>query len=154
MGSRSPGPKCELSSIRTLFPADKFPSRWVLGLGRLVEKKGFDLLIEAFSRIAYRHPGVALIIAGEGPTRRDLERLALKHGLEERVRFTGRLDARQVADTMAEADVVVVPSRVEPFGIVVLEAWRGATTVIATNRGGTKEFVRDGSTESWLIPWI
>ena len=120
------------------------PRRSLLALGRLVEKKGFDLLIDAFSRIANRHPDVVLVIAGEGPSRKSLERQAAALGLEKRIWFSGHLDRCGVARAMAEAEVFVMPSRIEPFGIVVLEAWCAATPVIATNRGGTKEFIHDG----------
>ena len=143
-GVALPGPECVPGPVGEECTVERSSARWLLGVGRLVEKKGFDLLIEAFSKIADRHLDVVVVIAGDGPTRKDLESLAVKHGLEDRVRFPGRLDSGQVARAMGRAEALVVPSRIEPFGIVVLEAWRGTTAVVATNRGGTREFVRDG----------
>ena len=118
--------------------------RNVLVLGRLVEKKGFDLAIEAFARVAERHKDATLVIGGEGPMRTALERHATQSGVRGRTRFLGSLDGGGVSRAMADADVFVVPSRIEPFGIVILEAWRASLPVIVTNRGGPREFVRDG----------
>ena len=58
--------------------------------------------------------------------------------------FVGRLDRQAVAEAMAGATLFVMPSRLEPFGIVILEAWRAGVAVVATNHGGAPEFVRDG----------
>lgn len=116
---------------------------YVLALGRVVEKKGFDLLLRAYAQVPDRH-GAALVIGGDGAARPGLESLAADLGLDGRVRFAGRLPRDQVAAAMAHAEILVVPSRLEPFGIVVLEGWRAGTAVIATARGGPPEFVTDG----------
>lgn len=118
--------------------------RYVLGVGRVVEKKGFDLLLSAFARIAPDHRGLGLVIAGRGDARPDLEHQASAAGLAARVHFPGPLAPDQVADVMARAEVFVMPSRFEPFGIVVLEAWRAGTPVVATSKGGPAEFVHHG----------
>jgi glycogen(starch) synthase len=117
--------------------------RYVLGLGRLVHKKGFDLLITAFAEIAANHPDVGLVIAGDGPERQALALTAEALGIRDQVHFPGRLDRGSVAAVMRGAEVFVMPSRVEPFGIVVLEAWRAGVPVIATAHGGPAEFVTD-----------
>ena len=117
--------------------------RDVLGLGRVVRKKGFDLLMSAFAEIAEQHPDVGLVIAGTGP---DLDRLRAQadlSGLQNRVHFPGSLTRGRVANVMSGAEVFVMPSRVEPFGIVVLEAWRARVPVVASTYGGPPEFVRD-----------
>jgi glycosyltransferase involved in cell wall biosynthesis len=116
---------------------------YVLALGRVVEKKGFDLLLRAFAQIPDAR-GVVLVIGGDGAARPGLESLAALLGLDGRVRFAGRLPRDEVAAAMAHAEVLVVPSRIEPFGIVVLEGWRAGTAVVATARGGPPEFVTDG----------
>ncbi|WP_426323435.1 glycosyltransferase family 4 protein [Microbacterium sp. E-13] len=118
--------------------------RYVLGVGRLGRMKGFDLLIEAFAD-AGLDPGVELVIGGDGPEAGALEALAAARGVAHRVRLLGRLDPAEVAQLMAGALSVVVPSRAESFGIVALEAWRAATALVMTNRGGAVEFVHDGS---------
>lgn len=118
--------------------------RFVLGLGRVVEKKGFDLLLAAFARLAPRHPELGLVIGGDGPVRQDLIEAARAAGLEGRVAFPGALSRAQVAWAMAGAAAFVLPSRVEPFGIVVLEALRAGCPVVVSDRGGATEIVRDG----------
>jgi glycosyltransferase involved in cell wall biosynthesis len=122
-------------------------SRFVLGLGRVVHKKGFDLLLEAFAAIAGDHADVGLVIGGDGPARVGLTARAVELGLGERVALSGVLSRGQVAWAMANATVFVLPSRVEPFGIVVLEALRAGRPVVASTRGGAREIVtheRDG----------
>jgi glycosyltransferase involved in cell wall biosynthesis len=127
--------------------------RYVLAIGRVVPKKGFDLLIRGFARIADRHPEVELRIGGTGSALPDLTALAEAIGLGERVRFLGRQDRGDVAALMAGADCVVMPSRLEPFGIVVLEGWRAGAPVVCTSRGGPPEFVKDGGTGLLVDPF-
>jgi glycogen(starch) synthase len=126
----------------TPVPFDRF----VVSLGRIVYRKGFDLLIDAWERIAERHDGTGLVIAGTGPELARLRSLIQSRGLDNRVHFAGILSSSQVAAMMNGADVFVMPSRIEAFGIVVLEAWRAHTPAIVTSNGGTREFVEDGVT--------
>jgi glycogen(starch) synthase len=116
---------------------------YILALGRLVEKKGFDLLLRAFAAMEATESGVDLMIAGDGEKLAELQGLAADLGITGRVRFPGRLSREAVARAMAGARVFVMPSRLEPFGIVLLEAWRAGTPVVATARGGPPEFVQD-----------
>lgn len=118
--------------------------RFVLGLGRVVHKKGFDLLLAAFATIADDHPHVGLVVGGDGPSRSELRRQALAMGLGDRVHLPGPLDRAHVAWAMSNAEVFVLPSRVEPFGIVVLEALRAGRPVIVSSEGGATDIVRDG----------
>lgn len=127
------------------FRAVELPfERSVVCLGRLVEKKGFDLLLRAFPAVSRDHPGVGLVIAGSGPYGARLEEQAHHLGVAPLVHFTGSLDRGQVNGLLRRAEVFVMPSRVEPFGIVVLEAWRAGCPVVATSIGGAAEFVRTG----------
>jgi glycogen synthase len=119
------------------------PDGYVLGLGRAVDKKGFDLLIRAFALVADRHPAVVLAIGGDGPALDSLRQLVEQLGIQERVKLLGRLSRPDVAEAMAHAKVFVMPSRLEPFGIVVLEGWRAGRPVIASARGGPPEYVTD-----------
>jgi glycogen(starch) synthase len=116
--------------------------RFLLGLGRVVAKKGFDLLLEAFARLAPRQPGLGLVLAGDGPDRAGLAAHAARLGLADRVQFAGALGRAEVAWAMGAAEVFVLPSRVEPFGIVVLEALRAGRPVVVSSRGGAGEIVR------------
>jgi glycogen(starch) synthase len=118
--------------------------RFVLGLGRVVEKKGFDLLLESFARLASDHTDVGLVIGGDGDQRPALTERARILGLDHRVVLPGSLSRGQVAWAMSNAAAFVLPSRVEPFGIVVLEALDAGQPVVVSSRGGAPEIVRDG----------
>ena len=127
--------------------------RYLLALGRVVDKKGFDLLLAAFAAMAPERRTADLVIAGSGPALDGLERMAGELGVGGQVHFVGRLSRDDVASAMAGATAFVMPSRLEPFGIVVLEAWRAGVAVVATNRGGAPEFVDDGETGVLVDPF-
>lgn len=133
----------ELAEVEPLPVQIPF-ERFVLGLGRLVWKKGFDLLVEAFASIAPAFPDVGLVLAGDGPYRRELERRVDACRVNGRVHFTGSLDRPAVAWLMNKTEVFVMPSRLEPFGIVALEGWRAGRAIIVSSAGGAPEFVRNG----------
>ena len=117
---------------------------YVLALGRVVEKKGFDLLLAGYAAMDPTMRTADLVIGGSGPALEGLEAQAEASGIADRVHLVGRLSREQVASVMAEATVFVMPSRLEPFGIVALEAWRAGTAVVATSRGGATEFISEG----------
>ncbi len=133
-GGRDTGPQEE---------PDRAKAPLVLALGRVQRVKGFDLLLRAFAH-ADLPDDARLVIGGDGEALSSLKSLAAMLGLTDRVDFPGRLSRPQVAAVMARATVLVVPSRLEAFGIVVLEGWRAGVPVIATNRGGPSEFVTHG----------
>ncbi len=110
----------------------------LLALGRLHTSKAFDTLLRALQDV----PGTWLWIAGEGPERNVLHRLTAELGLLERVRFPGWRDDR--ADLFQAADVCVVPSRQEPFGNVVIQAWAHRIPLITSTAKGPVQYVRDG----------
>lgn len=118
------------------------PERYVLAVGRAVRTKGFDLLIDAFAAAAV--PGVSLVIGGDGPGLDLLRWQVAEFGIGDRVSFAGRLGRGEVVAAMAGAVALVVPSRIEAFGIVVLEGWRAGVPVIATSHGGPADLVTDG----------
>jgi glycogen(starch) synthase len=125
-------------------PVDLPFSRFVLAVGRVVEKKGFDLLINAFARITHLHPGLGLLIGGDGPARSALKERVAAAGLEDRVVLPGHFNRGNVRWATSNASVFVLPSRLEPFGIVVLEAMLAGLPTIVTTRGGAGEIVRAG----------
>jgi glycosyltransferase involved in cell wall biosynthesis len=103
------------------------------GVGRLVRSKGFDILIRAFEAAAL--PGAKLVIVGEGRQRRRLERMAGKS-----VTLTGfRNDAK---DFYQAFDLFVSPSRIEPFGRVIVEALDAGAPVVATDAQGPRDIAR------------
>jgi glycogen(starch) synthase len=118
--------------------------RFVVAYGRVVPKKGFDRLVEAFARVARTDPAVGLLIGGDGASRAGLEDRAQALGISDRVRFAGRLSRGQVLWATQHASLFVLPSRVEPFGIVVLEAMRAGLPVIVSSAGGAPDIVREG----------
>jgi glycosyltransferase involved in cell wall biosynthesis len=109
----------------------------VLSYGRLVYNKGFDLLIDAL-----RYGPRPLWIGGSGPMEDSLRRQADQLGSD--VRFLGRLDRVRLKEALGRCSVVVMPSRLEPFGIVALEAMAAGRPVVASSNGGAPEFVRGG----------
>lgn len=130
---------------REIEPVNVPQQRFVLGLGRVVKKKGFDLLLRAFAQ-SHANPSIGLVIAGPGPEVGPLRDLAEDLGLADRVFLPGRVSRGRVAWLMQHAAAVVMPSRVEPFGIVALEAWFAGRPVIVTSKGGASEFVQDSVT--------
>lgn len=125
--------------------AEAYVTQWpyVLAYGRLTKKKGFDLLLEAFARLDRHHPLIRLIVAGEGEEQGALLAQALRLGLADRVSFFGRASEEEVARLLVGCLFVVVPSRKEPFGIVVLEALAAGKSVLATRVGGVDECVSE-----------
>lgn len=115
---------------------------YFLGLGRMVPQKGFYELITAYAESGVRHTD--LILAGDGPDMARLYVLREKLGLCEHVHFIGRAGRRAVHSLMQGAAGVVVPSLIEPFGIVSLEAMAAGKPLLASNVGGIPEVVPDG----------
>jgi len=126
--------------------ADLPPGRpRLLALGRLHTDKGFDVLIRALARL----PTASLLLAGDGPEGPALARLAAELGIAERVFLLGwRTDAGAL---LKAADLFVCPSRSEPLGNVVLEAWSAFCPVVAADADGPRELIADGS-DGLLVP--
>jgi len=110
----------------------------VLILARRHWKKGIDTLLKALADVPLAH----LWIAGEGEKRATYEALTKSLGLEDRVRFLGWRDDR--AGLLAAADICVMPSRYEPFGTVMAEAWSAGVPLIVAAAQGPLAYVRDG----------
>jgi glycosyltransferase involved in cell wall biosynthesis len=112
-------------------------AKLALAMGRLHRNKGLDILLKAAAQI----PELFLWIAGEGPEEAALKRLARELGIEARVRFLGWRTDR--AALYRAADVCVYPSREEPFGNVVVEAWSMGTPIVTTATPGPAWLVRN-----------
>ncbi|MEO5372994.1 MAG: glycosyltransferase [Alphaproteobacteria bacterium] len=112
----------------TYYTPDSSPL--ILSLGRLHANKGFDVLLKAMTMV----PEAYLWIAGDGPLRAELEAMAAQLAVKPRVRFLGWRD--DVAALFATADLFVCPSRHEPLGNVILEAWAQELPVVATESQG------------------
>lgn len=110
----------------------------LLGLGRLHENKAFDTLIMSLANL----PEVYLLLAGDGPEETTLKHLAQNLGVADRVRFLGW--RKDVADLLKTVDIFVCPSRHEPLGNVVIEAWAQKVPVVACAAQGPKSLIEDG----------
>ncbi len=122
-------------------PADLSAPR-VLSAGRLVEQKGFDLLIDAWVAVAPEHTDWTLRICGKGPLKKELRRQVRRLELGDTVELPG---ARVVADEMTEASIFVLSSRFEGFPLVLLEAMSQGMAVVAFDcPTGPGEIVRAG----------
>jgi len=117
----------------------------VVALGRLHRNKGFDLLLEALAVTK----DVYLWLAGDGPLRDALHRLAAELGVGDRVRFLGWRD--EVAGLLASADFLVSSSRHEPLGNVVIEAWSAQLPVVAVASDGPAALIED-EVSGLLVP--
>ncbi|MCM5679456.1 glycosyltransferase [Schlegelella sp. S2-27] len=116
----------------------------VFALGRLIEKKGFADLLRAWAATPAdaAGPPAVLVIAGDGPDRQALESLSGELGLRERVRWAGWQN--DPTPFYALADLFVCPSRHEPLGNVILEAWQHRLPVLSTRNEGATELVDEG----------
>ena len=133
----------DLSSFTSAKPYPH-PRPYILGIGRHVPQKGFDVLLQAFAQA--HQTSHDLLLAGNGPERPALERLAADLGLADRVRFVGRADRPIAVSLFAGCSFFVLPSRQEPQGIVNLEAMAAGKAVLASRVGGVPEIVQDGET--------
>jgi len=121
--------------------------------GRFVPEKGIEVLLRAMKQVAARLPASRLLIAGDGPQRRHLDRIINELNLHAHVSMLGHLDSRQLDQVLATAWVHVVPSLYEePFPNTSIEAMMRETAVVATATGGSTEIVREGCTGYLVAP--
>jgi glycogen(starch) synthase len=126
--------------------------KMILSVGRLVPQKGIEYFIRAIPSIASRYPEAKFIIVGEGWSRDFLEAEALSTGHRSKIQFTGFAPDKEVIDLMTSADVLVVPSVYEPFGIVALEGMATGVPVVASQVGGLSEVIEHDHTGIFVYP--
>jgi glycosyltransferase involved in cell wall biosynthesis len=120
--------------------------RIVLNVGRVAFEKNLSFLLRMFTHVRQRDPAALLVIAGEGPARRSLERQAQDLGIAADTRFVGNLDREQgLNDCYAAADVFVFASRTETQGLVLLEAMAQGRPVVSTACLGTRSVLKPDS---------
>lgn len=150
--------------LELFHPIDKAQARGALGLsekrvilyvGRIEPLKGLDILLKAVARLEDRADTRLLIVGGRPGEDAELERLktiAAQLGIADMVSFTGAVKQTLLPNYYSAADVFVLPSYYESFGLVALEAMACGTPVVVSRVGGLKSFIRDGET-GYLIPW-
>jgi glycosyltransferase involved in cell wall biosynthesis len=115
-------------------------TRSIVSIANLQPRKRIDELIVAFD-LALQNSDATLTIAGDGPLRRDLERLAAQLQSASRIMFAGALSRVGVRDLLQHADLLVSSSRSETFGVTLIEAMACGVPVVATASGGPNEII-------------
>ena len=125
----------------------------IVSVGRLVHRKGQDILIKSMPAVLAEHPTAHILMVGEGPYRKYLTKLVSKLDLSDAVTFIGRIQYKELPRYICAGDIFVMPSRsrlagleVEGLGIVYLEASSCALPVIAGRSGGAPDAVDEGVT--------
>ena len=121
----------------------------IISVGRLVEKKGLEFAIRALRRVRQQHPEIdwTYEIAGDGPTRLQLQALAADLQIADRVRFSGALPHSQILDAVSQSDIFLLPSvtarngDVEASPVAISEAMASGLPIIATRHSGIPEIV-------------
>ncbi len=134
-------------TIRRLRPR----RRRLVCVGDLCEAKGQILLLEAASRLAAKGIHFEVVLAGDGPMRKELESLITTLDLADRVRITGWISSDAVRDEILEARALVLPSFAEGLPVVIMEAFALRRPVLTTYIAGIPELVRAGE-NGWLFP--
>ena len=112
---------------------------YIVALGNLIHRKGFDILLRAFAGLESRE--IDLLIAGDGPEQDALASLAHDLGINKRVRFLGFVEGQTKADLLGSARLMVCPSRNEPFANAILEGLAAGIPIIASAVGGNTQLI-------------
>jgi glycosyltransferase involved in cell wall biosynthesis len=127
-----------------ILPAPQKEEPYIFSSGRLVEYKATDLLIRAFAQV--KAGDIKLVITGDGPKKAELSALIVSLGLGERVKLLGRVSREENHRLMSKSMFCTFPALREAFGHVYLEAMAAWKPVIATNWGGPRDLVSEGTT--------
>ncbi|MEE9525563.1 MAG: glycosyltransferase family 4 protein [Candidatus Woesearchaeota archaeon] len=142
--------KVDKNKLLKLFDIHKPHKKIISFVGKLTDFKGIDILIDAIPKINKAFPDTLYIIAGGGQLKDKLHQQAYKLGIDGQIFFIGLQPQENIAQIYNIADVSVVPSRIEPFGLVAIEALACGTPVVATNAGGLPDFIN--SKVGQLVP--
>ena len=133
---------CELQVVTNeLCKSVKLP--YLLCIAMHNEKKGLDVLLYAFAELQKTHPFLDLVLVGDGPLTHQLKVLAARLAIIDKVKFLGRQGRSRVAELLRDCEVFVLPSRSEPFGIVLIEAMAFRKPIVSTRVGGIPEIIED-----------
>ncbi|MBI3663819.1 MAG: glycosyltransferase family 4 protein [Acidobacteria bacterium] len=146
--------------VKTFSAGERRPRRvgtgmTLLSVTRLIRAdvlKGVDVVLRAMPEILRRCPEALYVIVGDGNDRASLQQLAVELGIAGRVEFRGELTTEDICRAYQEADVFVLPSQTEGFGIVFLEAMYSGLPVVAARSGGAPNVIEDGATGILVAP--
>ena len=124
----------------------------ILSVGRLEKIKGHKYLVEAFAEIKKKIPGARLTLIGNGSERKNLEAQAVSLGVRGDIEFQGELSHDKLPEYYSRADIFVMPSIQEGFGIAIIEAMASGVPVIATKAGGHLDIIEDNKTGILVEP--
>lgn len=139
----------DVSIFKPLRSGEQPNPNQILYVGFMRHVKGIDVLLQAMSRVTNQNPDLKLVLVGGGVYRHsksqeiELHEMAVKLGLEKNVEFVGIKTPSEVAQYMRESALLVLPSRTETFGAVLIEALACGTPVVATRCGGTEDIVHE-----------
>ena len=122
----------------------------ILTVAGLIRRKGIDTVIRAVARLRDAQD-FTLVVCGRGSEQRELEALAGRLGIQDRVLFKGQVPREEIPNYFAACDVFVLASRIEAAGNVILEAMAAGRPVVVTDSGGPPEYVRDRHT-GYVVP--
>ena len=134
----------DLSHYEATSQAHEFPRPFLLCACRHVRKKGVDTLLRAFELIRHECPALTLVLLGDGPLFEEHKALARTLGIETRVLFVGSVAHAEVSAFFEACELFVLPSRAEPFGVVLLEAAYHKKGIVCTRVGGVPEIITNG----------
>jgi glycosyltransferase involved in cell wall biosynthesis len=117
----------------------------IVFVGQLIGRKGIDTLLEAIFPLLSRFPDLSLRLVGDGPQAGELKRQALELGVLDRIRFEGVVSSALIESYVSNADLLVLPSRWDGWGMVVNEALSLGVPVIVSDRCGAADLVRNGT---------
>ena len=123
--------KVDIEEVKNRYDV-KLADPLILFLGRMAYQKGPDLLVNAIGNVLKKNGNSKFVFAGDGDMRSMCQNMALNYGIKDSCRFLGYVNDDERVDLMNACDIYCVPSRNEPFGITVLEAWTATKPVLAT----------------------
>ena len=155
-------PRARVTAIHNGVDVDLFskiireprPSiRKILHIGKFEHKKSQDIILPAFKQLLATHPDCSLtLVGGAGPLVEETRALIARLGLQKHVEMSVNVPHDHLPGLMEKSDLFLLPSRVEPFGIVLLEAGASGLPVIATNVGGIPELIENERTGLLIEP--
>ena len=125
-------------------PKTKIDFDYILFVGRLDKRKNLEVLFKAFKDINKKLASLKLVVLGDGPERKNLEKFSIDIGIRKNIVFTGFVDDETKIDYLSQAKVFVLSSTQEGFGIVLVEALGLGVPIVSTDCGGPSDIVEDG----------